>query len=178
MPNDPAGWDALLLNHVPQQWLGIVVLAVFSLYALNKGIQESEALANKFGRFGRWIRARNHRKHPPAIPPDSLREVVSEAIRAAREDWEHEENQALKALERRVGSISTTSKQQAGDIKDLQKLVQAFTAFSVYDARWHHMVSVSHTDVALPGHLDFFEFEPLWRANPHGPWGISPNGSA
>ncbi|ALF00467.1 hypothetical protein SEA_BOOSTSEASON_33 [Mycobacterium phage BoostSeason] len=151
-----------LIDRLPQQWVGIVVLVLFVVYVSGQLIEKSERVA-KLLPLGVWWRERNRRKS--AVDPAEL----TRAVEAARHAWSREENAALAALESRVAVIAAISEHQAVNIKELQDSVRAFTAFSVYDARWHHRADVALADCPmcdLPEHLDYFAFERLWREDP------------
>lgn len=130
-------------HYLPQQWVGMLALFMFMLHI---GLQLAEKYPTlaKVLPLGRWWHDRRNRD----------RRIGDEAV---------------EALQRRVESISRTAAKQSEDIKQLQDTVAAFTAWSVYDARWHHRVSVinaEHDACRLPKHYDFFEFERIWRKDP------------
>lgn len=151
-----------ILKHLPQQWVGFAALILFGLYVLTQAIEKYEKLANILP-FGAWWHERQRRRRQL----DNAE--LTNAIETARKSWINDENAALTALERRMASIAKTSENQASDIRELQTTVRAFTAWSSYDARWHHKLIVENSERSaceVPAHRDFFEFEHLWRTDP------------
>lgn len=136
-------WD-----YIPQQWVGLVALLMFAFSLVTQFVEKYPAFAKAIP-LGRWWHERQ--KH---------------RIRDAR--IAEYDDEAVQALQRRVESIARTSAKQAQDIKSLQATVSAFTAWSVYDARWHHRDAVKAVDEDRqpPQHYDFFAFERIWRDDP------------
>lgn len=151
-----------LLKLLPQQWIGICALILFGFYVFGQVVEKYEAVA-KIVPLGKWWHDRSKRK----VEDDA--EALSRAIEAARQTWSRHENAALATLESRVAVIAAVSKQQSTNIEELQESIRCFTAFSVYDARWHHRVDIDIADrsqCVLPPHLDYFSFERIWLEDP------------
>lgn len=155
-----------LVKLIPQQWVGIVAVLLIGLYAVTQLAAAHDAVAKviPFGRMYREYRT----KQQQAMDPARLKTLFEEA----RKSMMDEENVVLTALERRVASIAGTSEQQAKDIRELQYTVRAFTAWSIYDARWHHRVQLLIADgnllvLTALKHYDFFEFEKIHRTDPY-----------
>lgn len=151
-----------LIKYLPQQWVGLLAIVLIGVYAVSI-VAERSAIIAKFLPFGtKWHEYQKKRRQ-------ISQQEVATAVEVARQSWINDENAALVALERRMSSIAQTSEQQANDIRDLQTTVRAFTAWSQYDARWHHrhVVEMSDTDCVVPQHYDFFAFELLWRTDPY-----------
>lgn len=151
-----------LLKLLPQQWIGVCVLALFFVYLLGQLAEKYETIA-KILPLGKWW----HDRHKKRDTDEAQK--LTDAIEAARNTWSRHENAALATLEGRVAVIRAVSEQQSQNIEELQNEIRCFTAFSIYDARWHHKVSIdcaTTSKVSLPDHLDYFEFEHIWRNDP------------
>ncbi|OBK14103.1 hypothetical protein [Mycobacterium asiaticum] len=132
-------------HYIPQQWVGILALVWFFVAASTKFVEKYEAFA-KLLPFGKWWHERQKRIEERARPTHDV-----------------------EALERRIESLAKTSKKQDEAIEELQNHVSVFTAWSIYDARWHHRASVINAErdaCKLPRHYDFFEFERVWKTDP------------
>lgn len=160
MPDEIAHW-------LGQQWVALLVAFLYALTQVNKAIDESEKLAERFGEWGREKHERARKKHLiPVVDPAA----ISTAVEAARALWESEENSALRALDERVGQITELSQEQSRDIGELRFQVRALTAYTTYEARWHHRAEVAASmkpECDMPAWLDYFSFEPLFRADPN-----------
>lgn len=132
-----------VLNHLPQQWVGLAAVVMFGLYVLAQIVEKYPTFA-KFFPGGVWWHERQLRK-AKTNPTD------------------------VTVLERQVAGIARTTSEQATAIAELQTQVSAFTAWSVYDARWHHRAEVQNAQTeacTLSRHYDFFAFERIWRTDP------------
>lgn len=132
-----------LLKHLPQQWVGLAAILMFAIYILLQIVEKYPTFA-KFFPGGVWWHERQQRK-----------------AKTASTD--------VTVLERQVQGIARTSEEQAKAIAELQTQVSAFTAWSVYDARWHHRTEVGNAQseaCKLAKHYDFFAFERVWRTDP------------
>ena len=129
-----------IFSHLPQQWVGLFAIVAFIIYAGAQIVEKFPAIA-KHVPFGKWWHNRQRKK-------------------IGRRAWVAEDNEVITAMQEQ---ISTVVKELAA----VNERVQIFTAFSVYDARWHHRMDVAHAGNGdLPRHYNFFEFERLWRADP------------
>lgn len=132
-----------VLGHLPQQWVGICAIIMFTVYILAQIIEKYPLIARLIP-LGTWWHERQKTK------------------RGQRGAWVAEDNQVIQALQEQISSI-------AGELHAVRETLRAFTAWSVYDARWHHKVSIDlamTSKVSLPDHLDYFDFERAWRVDP------------
>ncbi|QLF84472.1 hypothetical protein SEA_TOPANGA_31 [Mycobacterium phage Topanga] len=131
-----------VFTHLPQQWVGLFAVIMFVVYIGAQIIEKSETIA-KFLPGGQWWHNRQKSK------------------RGRRTDLVADDNEIIRALQEQVSSI-------VGELAAVRETLRAFTAWSVYDARWHHqaLIEAATTDCTLPDHLDYFAFEKLWRADP------------
>lgn len=135
--------SADLLKYLPQQWVGLFALLMFFVYIALQVIEKSPAIAKIFPLGTWWHERQNTRKN-------------------RRGDWLAEDNQVILALQEQVKGICE-------ELAAVRETLRSFTAWSIYDARWHHKVSVDAaltSKVLLPDHLDYFEFEKLWKGDP------------
>ncbi|AMO44000.1 minor tail protein [Mycobacterium phage Bactobuster] len=131
-----------IVKILPENWTGLFAIVMFVLYVGAQIIEKFEPLA-KFVPGGRWWHDRQKRK------------------RGRRKDMVADDNEIIRALQEQVSSIVL-------DLATVRDTLRTFTAWSVYDARWHHqaLVDVAGQGVVLPDHLDYFAFEVLWKADP------------
>ncbi|AHJ88690.1 minor tail protein [Mycobacterium phage RhynO] len=131
-------------THLPQNWTGLFAIIMFIVYVGAQIIEKYESLA-KILPGGRWWHERAKRK------------------RGRRTDIVAEDNEVIRALQEQVSSI-------VGELASVRETLRTFTAWSVYDARWHHQAAVTAagSECVLPEHLDYFAFEKLWRVDPFG----------
>lgn len=151
-----------IVEHLPSQWLGMATLIIVVLYILGQLIERFEAIAKFFPFLGKWW---HNRKRPDTIGATD----VAKAVEQARDKWEQEGNEALKAIESKIESISRLAIQQTGEIAALNNTVRAFAAWSAYDSRWHHRHEVENSAVEAhvsAQHLDFFQYEKLYNDDP------------
>ncbi|ATN88103.1 minor tail protein [Mycobacterium phage Cindaradix] len=131
-----------LFQHLPQQWVGLFAVLAFGTYILAQLAEKFQGVA-KLLPFGRWWHKRQQKK-------------------IGRRAWVAEDNEVIQALQEQVSSI-------AGELADVRETLRSLTAFTVYDARWHHRVEVTNArseTCLLPEHLDYFAFDRLWRNDP------------
>lgn len=132
-----------VINHLPQQWVGLAAVLMFAMYVLLQIVEKYPTFA-KFFPGGVWWHERQLRKAKTAATD-------------------------VTVLERQVAGIARASEQQATAIRELQTQVAAFTAWSVYDAKWHHRTEIVNAETeacTLAKHYDFFAFERVWRVDP------------
>lgn len=144
------------LRHLPQQWVGIAALLMF-FATLVVNLAEKYAAVAKLLPLGTWWHERQKRRQ-------SERSGV------------YDDSEALRALKDRIESIAQTCRKQSEDIRALQTKVASLSAWSVYDARWHHRVEVinaARDACILPKHYDYFEFETIWQRNPQAAENLS-----
>jgi hypothetical protein len=131
-----------VLQHLPQQWVGIFAIVAFIVYILAQVVEKYPIIA-KHVPLGKWWHGRQKR-------------------RTSRGSWVAEDNQVITALQVQVSTI-------AADLALVNQRLRVFTAWSVYDARYHHREEIKHAEggtCLLSKHYDFFEFERLWQADP------------
>lgn len=130
-----------VISHIPQQWVGIFAVMAFFLYVSAQLVEKYSIIA-KHVPLGRWWHNRQNRK------PN-------------RGAWVAEDNEVIIGLQSQITTI-------AADLVLVNEKLRVFTAWSVYDARYHHRLEVTHADTEcyIPNHHDFFEFERLWKIDP------------
>ncbi|ASR86485.1 minor tail protein [Mycobacterium phage Changeling] len=131
-----------LVAHLPQNWVGLFAVISFIVYIGAQLLEKYETLA-KILPGGRWWHDRQKRR------------------RGRRIELVNDDNEIIRALQEQVTSI-------VQELASVRETLRTFTAWSVYDARWHHqaLVDVAGQGVVLPDHLDYFAFEALWKADP------------
>ncbi|QBP31054.1 minor tail protein [Mycobacterium phage Refuge] len=132
----------VIVEYLPENWVGLFAVVMFILYVGSQVIEKFEGLA-KILPGGQWWHERQKAK------------------RGRRVDMVADDNEIIRALQEQVTSIVT-------ELAQVRETLRTFTAWSVYDARWHHqaLVEVARDGVLLPDHLDYFAFETLWKVNP------------
>ncbi|AGK87509.1 hypothetical protein M045_gp30 [Mycobacterium phage HINdeR] len=132
-----------LISHLPQQWVGIFAIVAFIVYIAAQVVEKSDKIA-KIVPFGRWWHKRQNRQ-------------------GNRRAWIAEDNAVISGMQEQIQAV-------ARDLAEVNDKVRVFTAWSVYDARYHHKIEMSHADgrcsCELPRHYDYFAFETLYRADP------------
>lgn len=132
-----------VLRFLPQQWVGLFAVLMFAIYIVSQFVEKYPAIA-KIVPLGKWWHNRQ------------------KARRGQRGAWVAEDNQVIQALQQQITGI-------LDDLQSVREIQRAFTAWSVYDARWHHKVEVTNAaspTCLLPQHLDYFSFEKLWSTDP------------
>ena len=132
-----------ILRFLPQQWVGMFAVVMFSAYIVMQFVEKYPTIA-KIVPLGRWWHDRQKNR------------------RGQRRDWVAEDNEVIQGLQAQISSL-------ASDLAKVNERVRTFTAWSGYDARWHHLVAVTNAaspTCMLPEHLDYFAFEKLWDRDP------------
>ncbi|AGK87962.1 hypothetical protein M041_gp57 [Mycobacterium phage Severus] len=131
-----------ILAHLPQNWVGLFAVITFVVYIGLQIVEKYETIA-KILPGGTWWHQRQKAKGN------------------RRTDLVAEDNEVIRALQEQVTSI-------VGELATVRETLRSFTAWSVYDARWHHqaLVTAAIGNCVLPDHLDYFAFEKLWRDDP------------
>ncbi|AFQ97340.1 hypothetical protein FGG47_gp63 [Mycobacterium phage Rebeuca] len=131
-----------LFAHLPENWVGLFAVLTFIVYVGAQIVEKYETIA-KVVPFGKWWHRRQNNR------------------RGVRTAMVAEDNEVIRALQEQVTNI-------VGELAAVQERLRAFTAWSVYDARWHHqaLVAAAIDNCVLPDHLDYFQFEKLWRDDP------------
>ncbi|BBX09506.1 hypothetical protein [Mycolicibacterium aichiense] len=131
-------------QYLPQNWIGLFAVIMFVLYVGSQIIEKFEGLA-KVLPGGKWWHDRQKDK------------------RGRRKELVNDDNEIIRALQEQVTSIVL-------ELATVRETLRSFTAWSVYDARWHHQALVQHADkdCTMSDHLDYFAFETLWKADPIG----------
>lgn len=161
-------WDT-----IEQYWPGWLVILVVVVLTLNRLIEESAKVANVFGGVGRWWRQRALRRHQINLAADEFAQALTKAIQQAREEWEEEENEALAAMQRRVGSLAEISRAQNQTITELQFDMRCCTAYADYEALWHNRLRAHAARSPdglvrledMPVHIPYFDFLVRFREN-------------
>ncbi|QBP31418.1 minor tail protein [Mycobacterium phage Miramae] len=130
------------IQHLPEQWVGLFAVLAFITYLMAQLAEKFPTVA-KMVPLGRWWHKRQQRK-------------------PGRKAWVAEDNAVITAMQEQISTV-------VADLADVNDKLRVFTAFSVYDARYHHRIEVEHAAMdscVLPKHYNIFEFEQLWRADP------------
>lgn len=158
MSSIPGGWPA---------WLSLVLVAIVGL---NELIKQSSTLANLLGGWAKKIHARAAAGRQVDLASAEFTKLVASALEDAREKWEEDENEALASLNTRLETVRTVTAEQALNITELQFQVRCMTAYTEYEAWWHHQLDLRKARAAdaLPvaeilDHLLYFEFEQKCR---------------
>lgn len=131
-----------LIDYLPRNWAGAFAGIMFTIFIVAQVIEKFEPLA-RFVPGGMWWFDRKRKQQ-------SLRKFRIE-----------DDNDIIRALQEQVRSI-------VADLASVRDELRTFTAWSIYDARWHHQsdIHLSRSGTPLPEHLDFFAFEALWKLDP------------
>jgi hypothetical protein len=154
-------------------WPGWLALAVSTFLIINRLIEESSKFAGYLGSWGRKRHARAAARHHLDLQAAQFGQAITEAIEKARTTWESEENEALRALDLRLETVSGVTQQQKKDIDELRFAVRVLTTYSEYESWWHGQLSRAmaqvgngHVDISLlPPHIDYWDFEAKFRLN-------------
>ncbi|QFP94821.1 hypothetical protein SEA_MARSHAWN_35 [Mycobacterium phage Marshawn] len=141
-----------LLAHLPQQWVGIGATLLFAMYISGQLIEKFEGLA-KVLPFGKWYHERQAR-----------RRNSSRVGRVA------EDNEVIAELREQIAGVVLSSRDQHLVVTELNDTLRCSRAYSAYEARWHHRHDVQNAGIPehrSDEHLDYFDFEKLWRQDPH-----------
>lgn len=148
---------------------GWVALAFALILGFNKLAEESEKFANFFGKAGRKIRDRALKKHGYDIVAAQVAEAVQKAVEAARREWEEDENEAITALDQRLGAVSAVTAQQRLDLEEMRFSYNCCLAYADYETQWHSRLTVkvgtagSVTLEDLPRHYSYYDFEKQFK---------------
>jgi len=160
----------LLLNYWPA-WLSLTVAV---LLVLNKLIEESTKFANFFGRFGREVHKRALTRHHVDLAANEFAAAVQKAVEKARDEWEQEENEAIAALDRRLGILSQVATGQATHLTEVLGTQEMLKAYGEYEGLWHNALrdqAARSPDgsirlAELPEHVTLYSFEAQYNRNP------------
>jgi hypothetical protein len=163
MPEIFAFWPA---------WLSLTVAAIVGFNYL---IAESYKFAAFFGKWGKALHKRAMRRHRIDLISEEFAQAVSHAVELARDKWESEGNEALEALTGQLKTVSRITEDQKRLLDELLFKVRCMTVYTEYEALWHSrlrsMTAASvddHIPIAmLAKHIDYYQFEVLYRANPN-----------
>lgn len=159
----------LLLTYWPG-WLSLVIAFIL---AFNKGVEESYKFASIWGKWGKRAHAKALARHHVDLAAEQFATAVKNAVELARDEWEAEDNQAIAALDSRLGTVSRVTADQSTHIKELLFQVQCLTAYTDYEGLWHNKFRAEATRAIdgrlsladLPGHMGFYDFEATYRDN-------------
>lgn len=153
----------------PNLWPAWVAMAVAMLVGLNRLIDESSKFAGFFGRFGRRLHERAAARHRVDAVATEFAVAIEGAVEGARRKWQIDENEAIRALDARLASLSEVTTDQFGEIADLRVTVRCLTAYTEYEAAWHHnlLMKAYKADVGItaddiPAHMDHVQFRALF----------------
>lgn len=152
-------------------WPGWLACVVAFILAFNKLAEESYKFASLFGRWGKKIHAKALERHHINLAAEQFANAIRDAVEKARDEWEGEENEAIKALDQRLGTVSRVTTDQTAHINDLLFQVRCLTAYTDYEGLWHNRFRVAaarsgdgHMSLDdLPNHIGYYEFEAKYR---------------
>lgn len=155
-------------------WPGWLSLAVVMLLTFNKMVEESYKFASIWGKWGKKVHANALARHHINLAAEQFAVAVKDAVNAAREEWEAEDNEAIRALDDRLKTVGRVTADQKINIDELLFQVHCLTAYTDYEGLWHNKfraeaarsidgrLSLTH----LPGHMVYYEFEAKFKVNP------------
>lgn len=155
-------------------WPGWLALVIAGVMAFNKMVEESYRFASFWGKWGKQLHTKALARHHVDLAADQFATAVKNAVNAAREEWEAEDNEAIAALDSRLGTVSRVTADQAKHIRELLEQDQIKGAYLDYEGLWHNKFRAEAARAAdgriaiadLPGHMGYFEFEAEFRGNP------------
>lgn len=155
-------------------WPGWFSLIVAVLLVLNKLIEESFKFASYFGGLGKKLHTRALARHHVNLAAEQFAVAVKNAVEAAREEWEAEDNEAISSLNTRLGTVSQVTSDQARHISELLEQDRIKGAYLDYEGLWHNKFRAEALRSAdgrisisdLPVHMGYYEFEAQFRVNP------------
>lgn len=163
-----------LLNYWPA-WLGI---AIATLVAVNQAITESEKFANTLGGWARKMHARAQKRH--RMDTVEFNEAVRDAVADERTRWENDEARSLKIVEGRLEYVTKITENQQTEMGALSFQVRCMTAYTEYEADWHHRLRLlilranqNGGEIAiqtLPDHMAYYEFETMCKQKGNLNW--------
>ena len=131
-----------LVEKLPDNWVGLFAIIAFVVYVGLQIVEKYETIAK-------------------IVPLGKLWHDRQKSKRSQLAGMVAEDNEIIHALQNQVRSI-------VSELESVRETLRTFTAWSVYDARWHHqaLVDVVGKDLSLEDHLDYFAFEKLWKEDP------------
>lgn len=154
-------------------WPGWLSLAVALILAFNKLVEESYKFASIWGKWGKQAHIRAMQRHHVDLAAEQFAAAVQTAVNHAREEWESEENEAIRALDDRLGTVSRVTADQKINIDELYFQVRCLTSYTDYEGLWHNTFRaqaaravdgcISMAD--LPAHITYYEFEIQFKIN-------------
>lgn len=156
-----------------QYWPGWLALGVSGFLIVNRLIEESAKFAGFLGAWGRRRHAKAMARHQLDLQAAQFGQAITDAIERARQSWESDENEALRALDLRLETVSGITEQQKKDIDELRFAVRVLTAYSEYESMWHGRFTRAIAEAGngtipldrLPPHIDYWEFESRFHEN-------------
>lgn len=154
-------------------WPGWLALTIAVVMAFNKAVEESYKFASIWGKWGKRVHAKALSRHHVDLAAAQFAQAVQKAVDTARETWEAEDNEAIKALDDRLGTVSRVTADQKINIDELIFQVRCLTAYTEYEGLWHNRFRAEAARAVdgrlsmadLPGHIGFYEFEVHYKAN-------------
>lgn len=153
-------------------WPGWLALIIAGVMAFNKLVEESYKFASVWGKWGKAAHAKALARHHVDLAAEQFATAVKNAVNAARETWESEDNEAIKALDDRLGTVSRVTADQKTNIDELIFQVRCLTAYTDYEGVWHNKfrAMAARSDGVLrldelPGHMLYYEFEVQYKVN-------------
>lgn len=162
-----------MFESIPDQWVGILAVLIILVFALTHVAGKREDIA-KLLPFGRIYHAWKQ-KQDKALTPQQ----ISSIYETARKSMIEEENVILQNFETRISALARNSEnqaremgEQAKEMRALQMNLRVFTAWSIYDGRWHHKQQLLVAEGNVEAlrrlrHYDFFEFEKIYSVDPY-----------
>lgn len=152
-------------------WPAWLAFIVSGLVLFNRLIDESEKFASFFGKWGRRMHEKSNRHDRITSVATEFAAAVETAVEDARRKWIADENDALRVLDRRLSAVAEVTDQQRIDLDELRFTARCLTAFTEYEANWHHdfnLLVARETCVTpdlIPNHMDHWQFRALFKTN-------------
>lgn len=166
------------MNNLPAWWPGGLAIAIAMIVAVNQLIAESSKFANLLGGWGRKLHARARARY--RMDTADFNEAVRDAVADERKRWEEDEARALKAVEGRLTYVTEITKAQQEEMNTLSWQIRCHTAYTEYEADWHHQLRMKIVKAlknggaipveVLPEHIPFYDFERLCKDKSSFAW--------
>lgn len=154
-------------------WPGWLALLIAGMMAFNKLVEESYKFASYFGKWGKKLHTRALARHHVNLAAEQFAMAVKDAVEIARKQWEADDNEAIRALDERLGTVSRVTSDQKANIEELLFQVHCLTAYTDYEGLWHNKFRAiaargnGRMNLSeLPTHMLYYEFETQFKMNP------------
>lgn len=146
-------------------------MGIAALVAFNQAIGESQKFANMLGKWGRKMHQRARANY--RMDTTEFNAAVRDAVADERERWEAEEARALTMVEGRLSYVTGITETQQKELQELSWSLRCHTAYTEYEADWHHKLRMKIVQAnqdggkipieMLPDHKSYYEFEVLCK---------------